>query len=72
MRTRTRKPVPVPVIDLAARVAVIDDAGEKPVWKVLDRVPAASEVNARRVARTHGLAGVWLLDSLGGKKYVTV
>lgn len=72
MRTRTRKPAPPPVIDLGGRVAVIDATGEKPKWKVLARVPAASTENARRVARENGVTGVWLLDDLGGKEYVTL
>lgn len=68
---KTRKPAPLPVIDLAGAVKVIEENGSKPpVWKTLARVPAASEVNARRVLKAHGRSGGWLFDSLGGKRWV--
>jgi hypothetical protein len=69
---KTRKPAPLPVIDLAGSVKVIDDTTAPPKWKTIGRVPAATVVNAKRVLKAHNLASGWLFNDLGEKEFVTV
>lgn len=66
------KPCPLPNNDLGGRVAIIDASGVKPVWKALGGRIYATEENARRVIRQHGLKGAWLLDDCGYKRWVSL
>ena len=59
-----------PNIDMPGTVRVIDDTKGFTTWKVLARLPVASEKQARDVARKHGLHVVWLFDQLGNKKLI--
>ena len=64
------KPAPIPNIDLGGRVQIIDDSTTPPHWKTLARC-FATDKHARAIARKHGLPGVWLLDDLGDRHYVS-
>ena len=68
---RSKKPAPIPNIDMGGRFCIIDTTGETPRWKVLER-GFATRANAKRVARKHGLKSIWILDDLGGKELVNV
>lgn len=67
---QTTKPAPVPVIDLGARVCVIDDSkAGTPGWKPLAR-GVASQSWAKRVLSQHGFTSGWLIDDLGYKTFI--
>lgn len=66
----TRKPAPLPCIDLRGLFQVIDDTQDPLRWKTISE-GYATAANARRVARQHGLCGIWINDGFG-RKYVTV
>ncbi len=63
-------PEKAPNIDCGGYVAVIDDSGDRPVWRRIVRI-FATEANVRRVMAEHNLTGAWLLDDCGGKRYFT-
>ena len=49
---------------------MIDDSTTPPRWKTLVRC-FATDKHARAIARKHGLPGVWLVDDLGDRRYIS-
>lgn len=60
---------PIPTIDLGAKFQVMDMTQDPPRWKTIG-TGFATEENARRIARRHGLPGVWINDGFD-RRYVT-
>ena len=63
-------PAPMSNIDLGGKVQIIDDSTTPPRWKTLARC-FATDKHARAIARQHHLAGVWLVDDCGYRRYVS-
>ena len=64
------KPTSIPNIDLGGKVQIIDDTHTPPRWKTLAHC-FATEKHAKAICREHGLSGVWLVDDLGDRRYIS-
>ncbi len=64
MAAKNRKPAPLPCIDLAGKVQVIDFSTNPPRWVTVEEVPVASMTHAQSVIHKHGLKSAWLYDGI--------
>lgn len=54
----------IPVIDLKVRYQIIDESGDKPVWKTVGE-GVDSAAAAKALARKLGLTNIWINDGFG-------
>jgi hypothetical protein len=59
-----------PNIDLGGKFKVITEVGGRLVWKTLG-YGFATEANARRVAKQHGVKEIWIFDDCGERRLIT-
>ena len=61
---------PQVVVDLGASFKVIEERKGQVVWRTLEK-GYATRANAIAVARKYHLTGVWMVDDLGYKEYIS-
>ena len=60
----------IPIIDLGATFKVIDESATPPQWQTIARGYATKKV-AQRLIKKHDLSGIWMIDDLGYKSYIS-
>lgn len=59
---KNRKQLPIPNIDRAGILKVIDDSGKVPMWETIATGFVATTENAKRIMREKGIKAAWMFD----------